>query len=154
VLRQRPLGQRCALECTRSDGTPGWETVRACLAIKSARRFVAPDCERFVALIAAPVRGKSWDSTEVMHVYARDQLEYTVMGAAVLPEKRMATSPTWLKGCFGAPGAEPRYSGDGLAVDYVMIDGTPGQVSLVASASDEAPAPPPKRRPKKRSRPE
>jgi hypothetical protein len=131
--------------CTKADGSVAW-TADRCLAHRGERRFIAADCERAVVLIPAPLKGKRWDETQVMRVYARGKLEYAVPAVAVIAEAAMKTSPSWLKGCFGVPGAEPHYSADGLSVEYEVIDGKPGSVPLVAEkVVAPTPDPPPKR---------
>jgi type IV pilus assembly protein PilA len=137
-LEEAPAGDRCLLTCTLADGSRAWESVRPCQATRGERRFLAPDCERLVVLVPAPDRGKAWAATEVMRVYQRGELAYAVMGAAVMNEKAMRTSPTWLQGCFGAPGEEPRYAADGRAVEYTTLEGKPGRVSLVAEQAKPA----------------
>jgi Tfp pilus assembly protein PilE len=132
TLRQRSAQGQCSLECSKDGGQVLWTSSGKCIAGPGERRFVAPDCERTVVLVPAPNRGGDWAQTNVMRVYARGALAYAVSGAAVLPEKYMLRSPSWVKGCFGVPGDEPHYSADGLAVEYTMIDGKDGRVSLVA----------------------
>jgi hypothetical protein len=145
-LRETAAGERCLLTCTGEDGARLWEAMAPCQARKGERRFLAPDGERLVVLVAAPVRGKAWRATEVMRVYQRGELAYRVMGAAVLPERAMRSSISWLQGCFGAPGEPPRYAGDGLAVEYTTIAGVEGRVPLEADRPPETPPREPKRR--------
>lgn len=145
TLRQRSAQGQCSLECSKEGGQVLWASNGKCIAGPGERRFVSPDCERIVVLVPAPNRGGDWAQTNVMRVYARGALAYAVSGATVLPEKFMVRSPSWLKGCFGVPGDEPHYSADGLSVEYTMIDGNDGRVSLVADAKPED-APTPKRR--------
>ena len=141
TLRQKSVGGECYAECRLGDGTQLWEGVGACMAARHERRFLANDCERVVVIIPAPDRGKSWASTEVMRVYARNKLEYAVQGLSVIPEKFMVTSTSWLKGCYGVPGEAPRYAADGLSVEYETIQGKAGSVPLVAPPKPAAPAP-------------
>jgi type IV pilus assembly protein PilA len=140
TLRQR------ATECQVEGSEPAWSTNGPCLSTKGERRYVAADCQRTVVLVPAPDRGKDWAQTTVMRVYAGGKLEYAVSGVAVLQEKYMKRSPSWLKGCFGVPGDEPRYSEDGRAVEYVMVDGKPGRVSLYTEPKADAPTPRPNKR--------
>jgi hypothetical protein len=147
-LKQTSVGERCLLTCTLPDGARAWEAVGPCQSTRGERRFLAPDCGRLVVLVPAPIRGKAWTATEVMRVYQRDQLAYAVMGVAVLPEKVMRASITWLQGCFGAPGPEPRYSSDGQWVEYTTVEGATGRVSLKAEQRPVPAAPPRKPRPK------
>jgi hypothetical protein len=131
-LRQSKHDGRCHVECVKPDGARAWEAVGTCLATPGERRFVSSDCERTVVLIPSPLRGKPWSATEVMRVYARDHLDYAVQGAAVVDEKVMKSKTSWIAGCYGQPGDEPRYSADGLSVDYDSVDGKHRTVSLVA----------------------
>lgn len=150
TLRQKSVGGDCYSECTLGDGTRVFEGVAPCFSAKHERHFVSLDCERVVVIVPAPDRGKDWSATEVMRVYARNQLEYSVPGSAVIPEKFIKTSTSWVKGCFGVPGNEPRYSADGLSVEYETVEGKKGSVPLVAPPKKpEVPAKPattPKRR--------
>jgi hypothetical protein len=149
TLRQRSVGGDCYSECTLGDGTRVFEGIGPCFSAKHERHFVSLDCERVVIIIPAPDRGKAWSTTEVMRVYARNQLDYSVPGSAVIAEKFTKTSTSWLKGCFGVPGDEPRYSADGLSVEYETVEGKKGSVPLVAPPKKvDPPRPPaaPKRR--------
>jgi hypothetical protein len=133
TLRQKPsTPDRCYLECTSGDGSVAWKANAACLAEKADWKFMAPDCTRTVVLIPAPPRGKPWRASQVMRVYKKEKLDYQVMGIAVLKdEKLMKASPTWVKGCYGVPGDPPRYSADGLAIEYESIDGKRQTVPLI-----------------------
>ncbi len=145
TLRQTVSDGGCTVTCTKADGSVAW-TGQRCLAHRGERRFVAADCERTVVLIPAPLKGKRWDETQVMRVYAREKLEYSVTAVAVIAEAAMKTSPSWLKGCFGVAGAEPHYAADGLSVEYETINGKPGTVPLIAEkVVAPTPEPPPKR---------
>jgi hypothetical protein len=130
MLRQKSVGGQCYSECRLGDGALAWEGVAPCLAEKHERHFVANDCERVVVLIPAPNRGKPWSATEVMRVYARNRLEYAVPASTVVSEQRMRSATSWLKGCYGVPGAEPGYAPDGTAVVYETIEGHDGSVPL------------------------
>jgi hypothetical protein len=132
TLRQKSVGGLCYAECRLGEGALAWEGVAPCLAEKYERHFFSNDCERVVVLTPAPDRGKAWSSTVVMRVYARNQLEYSVSGSTVVSEQRMRTSTSWLAGCYGAPGAEPRYAPDGASVVYETVEGRAGSIPLAA----------------------
>ena len=142
TLRQKSVGGQCYSECTTGDGKRVWEGVSPCLAEKFERRFVSVDCERVVVFNPAPNRGRAWSTTEVMRVYAKNRLDYSVSGSTVLPEKYMATSRSWLKGCLGIPGNEPRYAADALSVEYETVDGKSGAVPLVVEKAIDLSAEP------------
>jgi Tfp pilus assembly protein PilE len=152
TLRQVSRAGQCTVECTVDGGRVAWTSQGSCLAARGERRFVAADCERTVVLVPAPDRGRDWAQTQVMRVYRQGKLEYAVSGSTVLDQKYMRTSPSWVKGCFGVPGAEPAYSADGLAVEYTTVDGRQGSVSLVREAPEPAPEPKPKATPKRKHR--
>lgn len=150
TLRQTSVNGQCSTECRLATGEVAWAKDGICIAKKGERRFVSPDCQRVVVLIPAPNRGRDWAQTKVMRVYSKGKLDYEVSGAAMLAEKYMRSSTSWLQGCYGAPGTEPQYSDDGLSVEYTMIDGHAGKVSLVAEAAPAEDDPPPATRPKRK----
>ncbi|GMU59529.1 MAG: hypothetical protein AMXMBFR34_12920 [Myxococcaceae bacterium] len=153
LLRSKSMGGRCYLACTQGEARL-WEGTGPCLVEKSDRRFVGPGCERTVAFIAAPQRGRPWSQTELMRVLRREALDYVVPGVALLPEEALKTSISWLQGCYAQPGQPPRYSASGTAVEYDMVNGESGTVELIPPPPPPEPEPAPvplkAKKPKKR----
>lgn len=132
TLRQKPGAPgKCFLECM-VGAEKAWSAASvACFGVKSDRKFLANDCVRTVVMMPAPPRGEPWRKAQVMRVYKKEKLDYPVVGVAALKDERLIkSSPSWLKGCYGLPGDPPRYSADGLAVEYDTIDGKSGSVPL------------------------
>jgi type IV pilus assembly protein PilA len=141
MLRQRSQGDKCELQCLGVNGSKVWETVGPCIGAKTERRFVGPNCDRTVVLVPSPDRAKhKWGITPVVRYYTRGVLSKVQTGASLLPESQFRGSPSWLQGCYGVPGEEPRYSKDGLALEYTMINNQAVRVPLVETADEVVPA--------------
>lgn len=139
MLRQHSQGDKCELQCVGVDGSRVWEIVGRCIGNKTERRFVGPNCERTVVLVPSPDRASNkWGLAPVVRYYTRGILSKIQTGASLLPESQFRGSPSWLQGCYGVPGDEPRYSKDGLALEYTMINNQAVRVSLVETGEDLA----------------
>ncbi len=136
-LKQRSNGNSCELQCTAGDGSQVWQRTGACVATQSERRFVGPKCERTVVLVPSPDRAQhQWAITPVVRSYTRGVLAKVQTGASLLPERQFRASPSWLQGCYGVPGEEPRYGRDGQSVEFTVINGQAVRIALVGGPDD------------------
>lgn len=136
TLIQRSLADgTCELTCVVASEGERWRLTGPCLSEAADYHFVANDCERWVALIAAPPRTQSWSTAVVGKVFTRGELDYAIQGIGVLPnESLIRASPTWLRGALGTSGTPPRFSADGASVEFDSIDGVSHAIPLVKTA--------------------
>ena len=136
-LKQRSNGNSCELQCTGVDGTQVWQHTGPCMATQSEWRFVGPKCARTVVLVPSPDRAQhQWGITPVVRYYTRGVLTKVQIGASLLPERQFRASPSWLQGCYGVPGEEPRYGRDGQSLEFTVINGQAMRISLVEGPDD------------------
>jgi hypothetical protein len=104
-----------------------WDT---CIATREQLKFVSPDGKRVLVidpLLASLQAGVRWQDVEVATLYEHGvRLKGAKAGAllhAPMEVREPALRIIWVKGHGGFPGAPPRYSSDGKAVELDLVDG-------------------------------
>jgi hypothetical protein len=137
VLSQHHTGEACVLACRRNDAVV-WERVGECQGGVADRHFVSNSCERSVTFHSKPP-GKD---RRFITVFDRTALAWTVLDVALTKVPSALARGNVVAGLAGNDGAPPRYSADGAAVDFEVVDGTTQHVPLIAEPK-ATPAPPP-----------
>src|SRR6185369_8809969 len=111
-----------------------------CLGKRIDLRIIANDCSRAVILHQLPKAAGIPQKTVVGEVFARDKkgafkLDYGFNGGATVKDwskvKNAGSNFYWLSGTLGVPGNAPRYSADGKAVEFEVIDGKHQSIALI-----------------------
>jgi hypothetical protein len=137
VLMQTHVGDgRCKRVCNDSPNGKELWSADGCIGKKIDLRFVANDCGKSVVLHQLPEvkNGARWQEVEVAHVYKEGAQAYAVNAAgAVRDFKKIRSAGNtfyWLSGALNIPGAPPRYSADGDAVEFTTVDGKKQSIPL------------------------
>ncbi|MGZ3461608.1 MAG: hypothetical protein ACXU86_24215, partial [Archangium sp.] len=102
-----------------------WDT---CIATREHLKFVSPDGKRVLVLdpLPAPLRG-NWRDVEVATLYEHGVrikgAKAETLVTAPIEVREPSLGFTWVKGQAGHPGAPPRYTSDGRAVEFETVDG-------------------------------
>jgi hypothetical protein len=104
-----------------------WDT---CIATRAQLKFVSPDGKRVLVidpLLASLQAGVRWQDVEVATLYEHGVRVKGAKAGALLHAPMEVREPAlriiWVKGHGGFPGAPPRYSSDGKAVELDLVDG-------------------------------
>jgi hypothetical protein len=104
-----------------------WDT---CIATREQLKFVSPDGKRVLAIDPLPASLQAatrWQDVEVATLYEHGVRVKGAKAGALLRTPIEVREPAlrilWVKGHGGFPGAPPRYSSDGKAVELDMVDG-------------------------------
>lgn len=104
-----------------------WDT---CIATREHLQFVSPDGKRVLVIdpLPASLQAKTrWQDMEVATLYEHGVRVKGAKAGALLRAPIEVREPSlrilWVKGHGGFPGAPPRYSSDGRAVEFDTVDG-------------------------------
>ncbi|MCY1080542.1 hypothetical protein [Archangium lansingense] len=125
---------------TRCTSTSTWSSPRderkvmwkwdTCIATREQLKFVSPDGKRVLVIDPSPasLRTKGdWRDAEVATLYEHGVRVKGAKAGALLDSPIEVREPAlriiWVTGHGGFPGAPPRYTSDGKAVEFETVDG-------------------------------
>jgi len=134
-VRQLPLGdgkaRRCQSTSTVTSPEDAREVVwewRTCIATREQFKFVSRDGRRVLVIDPRPVLlQRDWLGVEVAALYEHGVRIRVMKAESVGGTPRVVRTPSphllWLAGLEGPPGSAPRYTSDGDAVEFQVLDG-------------------------------
>jgi hypothetical protein len=137
LVQTGDLRGACVAECSKTHAKQQLWRADKCFGTRLDLRFISNDCEKVVVLHQLPKAAGIPQQTVVGEVFRRDKRQYTInAGATVKDWSKVRSGGTtfyWAAGTLGMPGAPPRYSADGQAVELTAVDGTKHSIPLTVT---------------------